>query len=138
MIWKKNTNLENINISLSNTMSDYLDIKIINIGDNFITASMPVNKKTIQPFGILHGGASVVLAETLGSIASNLCLKEDYYSVGLDINANHIKSINCGSVEAIAKPIHLGKSTHVWEINLTHNSKLTCISRLTMAVLKKK
>ena len=76
MIWKKNTNLENINISLSNTMSDYLDIKIINIGANFITASMPVNKKTIQPFGILHGGASVVLAETLGSIASNLCLND--------------------------------------------------------------
>ena len=72
---KKNTDLEKINISLSNTMSDYLDIKIINIGDNFITASMPVNKKTIQPFGILHGGASVVLAETLGSVASNLCLK---------------------------------------------------------------
>ena len=75
MIWKKNTDLENINISLSNTMSDYLEIKIINIGDNFITASMPVNKKTIQPFGILHGGASVI-AETLGSIASNLCLKK--------------------------------------------------------------
>ena len=138
MIWKKNTDLDKINISLSNTMSDYLDIKIINIGDNFITASMPVNKKTIQPFGILHGGESVVLAETLGSIASNLCLKEDYYSVGLDINANHIKSINSGSVQAIAKPIHLGRSTHVWEIKLIHNSKLTCISRLTMAVLKKK
>ena len=138
MIWKKNTDLDKINISLSNTMSDYLDIKIINIGGDFIEANMPVNKKTIQPFGILHGGASVVLAETLGSIASNLCLREDYYSVGLDINANHIKSIKSGSVVATAKPIHLGKSTHVWEIKLRHDYKLTCISRLTTAVLKKK
>ena len=128
MIWKKNTDLNKINISLSNTMSDYLDIKIVNIGDDSIEAVMPVNKKTIQPFGILHGGASVVLAETLGSVASNLCLKENYYSVGLDINANHVKSVNSGSVNAIAKPIHLGRSTHVWEIKLYQSQKLTCIS----------
>ena len=119
MIWKK-INLNNINISMSNTMAQYLEINIELIGDNFIRASMPVNKKTIQPFGILNGGASVALAETIGSVASNLCLN-DYYSVGLDINANHIKSTKFSFVEAITKPIHLGRSTHVWEIKITQN-----------------
>ena len=98
---------------------------------------MPVNNKTIQPFGILHGGASVVLAETIGSIASNLCLNENYFSVGLDINANHIKSVKDKYVEGITNPIHIGKSTHVWEIKILQNNNITCISRLTTAVLKK-
>jgi 1,4-dihydroxy-2-naphthoyl-CoA hydrolase len=137
MIWKKKINLKNINDSMKNTMAQFLEINIEEVGDNFIRASMPVNKKTIQPFGILHGGASVVLAETVGSLASNLCLNDNYFSVGLDINANHIKSVKEDFVEAITKPIHLGRSTHVWEIKITQNDKLICISRLTTAVLEK-
>ena len=93
MIWKKNIDVHDINNSLKNTMAEFLGIEIKEIGDNTIKAVMPVNNKTIQPFGILHGGASVVLAETIGSIASNLCLNDGYFSVGLDINANHIKSV---------------------------------------------
>ena len=137
MIWKKKINLNNINNSMKNTMAQYLEINIEEVGDNFIRASMPVNEKTIQPFGILNGGASVALAETIGSVASNLCLNDDHYAVGLDINANHIKSVKDSFVEAITKPIHLGRSTHVWEIKITQNDKLICISRLTTAVLKK-
>ena len=137
MIWKKKINLNNINNSMKNTMAQYLEINIEEVGDNFIRASMPVNKKTIQPFGILHGGASVVLAETVGSLASNLCLNDDCYSVGLDINANHIKSVKENFVEAITKPIHIGRSTHVWEIKITQKENLTCLSRLTTAILNK-
>jgi 1,4-dihydroxy-2-naphthoyl-CoA hydrolase len=137
MIWKKKINLNNINNSMKNTMAQYLEINIEEVGDNFIRASMPVNEKTIQPFGILNGGASVALAETIGSVASNLCLNDYHYAVGLDINANHIKSVRDSFVEAITKPIHLGRSTHVWEIKITQNDKLICISRLTTAVLKK-
>ena len=137
MIWKKNINVQHINNSLKNTMAEFLSIEIKAIGDNTIKAIMPVNNKTIQPFGILHGGASVVLAETIGSIASNLCLNDKYYSVGLDINANHIKSVRSKFVEGITSPIHLGRSTHVWEIKINQEGKLICISRLTTAVLKK-
>ena len=119
-------------------MADYLDIKITDVGANYISATMPVNNKTIQPFGILHGGASVVLAETIGSIASNLCLEPNLYSVGLDINANHIKSVKNGLVNARTEPIHIGKSTHVWSIKLKQDDKIICISRLTTAVLRGK
>ena len=119
-------------------MAEYLNIKIIEIGDNFLKAKMPVSKKTIQPFGILHGGASVVLAETIGSVASNLCLDERRYSVGIEINANHIKSVSKGYVTGITHSIHVGKSTHVWEIKIMQNKKITCISRLTTAILKTK
>ena len=135
MIWKKKINLNNINNSMKNTMAEYLQINVEEVGDNFIRASMPVNEKTIQPFGILHGGASVVLAETVGSVASNLCLNDDQYSVGLDINANHIKSVRDNLVEAITKPIHIGRTTHVLEIKITQREKLTCLSRLTTVVL---
>ncbi len=137
MIWKKNIDVQNINNSLKNTMAEFLGIEIKEIGDNTIKAIMPVNNKTIQPFGILHGGASVVLAETIGSIASNLCLNDDYFSVGLDINANHIKSVRDKYVEGITCPIHVGRSTHVWEIKLFQHDKIICISRLTTAVLKR-
>ena len=132
MIWKKNTDLAQINKSLENTMADYLDIKITNIADSYLTATMPVNQKTKQPFGILHGGASVVLAETIGSLASNLCLSEDYYSVGLDINANHIKTVANKQVIGTTKALHLGRSTHLWEIKITdQEGQLISISKLT-------
>ena len=136
MIWKKNINLNEINNSLANTMSEFLDIRIIDVGDDFIAATMPVNKKTIQPFGILHGGASVVLAETIGSVAANLCLDNNSYSVGLEINANHVKTVREGLIYGTAKPIHLGKSTSVWDVRITQdmNEELICISRVTLAV----
>ena len=138
MIWKKKIDLIEINNSLVNTMAKFLDIKITKIGENFVMATMPLNEKTIQPFGILHGGASIVLAETIGSLASNLCLEDNSYSVGLEINANHIKSVSEGFVTGITNAIHIGKSTHVWEIKIMNNEKITCISRLTTAVLNKR
>ena len=124
MIWKKNIELHSINNSLKNTMAEFLNIEVKEIGNDFIKATMPVNNRTIQPFGILHGGASVVLAETIGSLASNLCLDDEFYSVGLDINANHIKSVKNEFVTGITKPIHLGRTTHVWEIKVKQNNTI--------------
>tara|TARA_B110000211_G_scaffold222038_1_gene270302 strand:- start:256 stop:687 length:432 start_codon:yes stop_codon:yes gene_type:complete len=114
-----------------------LDVRIEDYGDDWITASMPVDKRTHQPYGILHGGASVVLAESLGSIASYLCIDSSrFYCVGLEVNANHLKAVKSGRVPAIAKPVHLGRTTHVWDIRLSNEEgALTCISRLTMAVV---
>ncbi|MBA6421342.1 hotdog fold thioesterase [Pseudomonas sp. 5Ae-yellow] len=114
-----------------------LDVRIEDYGDDWITASMPVDKRTHQPYGILHGGASVVLAESLGSIASYLCIDSSrFYCVGLEVNANHLKAVKSGRVTAIAKPVHLGRTTHVWDIRLSNEEgALTCISRLTMAVV---
>ena len=114
-----------------------LDVRIEDYGDDWITASMPVDKRTHQPYGILHGGASVVLAESLGSMASYLCIDSSrFYCVGLEVNANHLKAVKSGRVTAIAKPVHLGRTTHVWDIRLSNEEgTLTCISRLTMAVV---
>jgi len=114
-----------------------LDVRIEDYGDDWITASMPVDKRTHQPYGILHGGASVVLAESLGSIASYLCIDSSrFYCVGLEVNANHLKAVKSGRVTAIAKPVHLGRTTHVWDIRLSNEEgALTCIARLTMAVV---
>ncbi len=114
-----------------------LDVRIEDYGDDWITASMPVDKRTHQPYGILHGGASVVLAESLGSIASYLCIDSSrFYCVGLEVNANHLKAVKSGRVRAIAKPVHLGRTTHVWDIRLSNEEgALTCIARLTMAVV---
>ncbi len=118
-------------------MVGHLGIEFTEIGDNFICAKMPVNNRTKQPFGLLHGGASVVLAETLGSTAANLCIDTTkQYCVGLDINANHIKSVREGFVYGKTTPLHIGKSTQVWEIKITdEKNNLVCISRLTMAVI---
>ncbi|MCF2488561.1 hotdog fold thioesterase [Dyadobacter sp. CY347] len=121
-----------------NTISDHLGIEFTEIGNDYITARMPVDKRTHQPFGILHGGASVVLAETLGSIASFLCLPdpEKQHAVGLEINANHIRSAKTGFVYGTVRPIHLGRTTHIWDIKITNEeSKLVCISRLTVAIV---
>ena len=121
------------------TMIDHLGIEFLEVGDDFIKAKMPVDQRTIQPFGLLHGGASVALAETLGSVAANLCVdRETKMCVGLEINANHIRPVTNGFVYGIATPIHIGFSTQLWEIRI-HNEqeKLVCISRLTMAILDK-
>ena len=119
------------------TMADHLGIEFTGIGEDFLTAKMPVNERTIQPMGLLHGGASVVLAETLGSIGAYCCVdREKQYCVGLEINANHIRSAKEGFVYGKAQPLHIGRSTHVWEIKITNEEdKLVCISRITMAIL---
>ncbi|SNR94824.1 1,4-dihydroxy-2-naphthoyl-CoA hydrolase [Belliella buryatensis] len=121
-------------------MTDFLDIQFTKIGEDFLEATMPVNSRTKQPLGLLHGGANVVLAETLGSVAATLTIdKEKQYCVGLEINANHIKAVRDGMVRGITKPIHLGKKTQIWEIKIyTESGDLSCISRITMAVIDKK
>jgi len=138
-LWKKPTdNLALIKQLHQKTMVSYLDIEITDIGEDYVTAKMPVDERTHQPMGILHGGASVVLAETVGSIASNLALDMDHYAVGLEINANHLRPVSSGYVYAPARPIHIGKTTHVWSIDIVNeDSKQTCVSRITMAVKKK-
>ena len=122
------------------SMIDSLGIQITRITEDFIEGTMPVDHRTHQPFGMLHGGASVALAETLGSIGANLCVDpQTHYCVGLDINANHISGMRSGTLTGIAKPIHVGRTTQVWEIRMTgDDGKLVCVSRLTMAVVTKK
>jgi len=122
------------------TMADFLGMEWTEIGDDFLEISMPVNERTKQPYGILHGGASCALAETVGSIASALVIDMDkFYCVGLEINANHIRSVTEGSITGKCTPLHLGKHTHVWDIKIYDNSrKLICVSRLTVAIIPKK
>ncbi len=118
-------------------MPDHLGIELIEIGDDFLKGRMPVNERTRQPFGLLHGGASVALAETLGSIAANLVAdRNKYRCVGQEINANHVRSVSEGYVFGSARPLHLGRRSHVWEIRIVdEHERLVCISRLTIAVL---
>lgn len=122
-----------------NTMMEHLGIEYTAVGSDFISARMPVDHRTHQPFGLLHGGASVALAETLGSVAAHLCLDgEKQYAVGLDINANHIKGVRSGWVYGTTRPLHIGGKTQVWEIRITtEEGALVCISRITMAVLNR-
>ncbi len=122
------------------TILDALGIQFLERGEGCLVATMPVDHRTHQPMGILHGGASVVLAETLGSSAASMCLDSSKeYCVGLDINANHIRAVRSGTVTGTAKPIHIGRSTHVWEINIVdEQQRMVCISRITMAILQYK
>ncbi len=138
-IWKKAITLDTLNASSKNTLIEHLQIEYTEIGEDCICASMPVCDFTHQPLGMLHGGASVVLAETLGSVAANFSVSDEYYCVGLDINANHIRSMRKGMVIGKAKPIHIGASTQVWQINIVdERGRLVCTSRLTIAVMKHK
>ena len=136
-IWTRVPDLAHLNAMRKNTICDVLDITFDAYDDESITASMVVDHRTHQPFGLLHGGASVVLAETLGSMASYLCIdSQKFYCVGLEVNANHLRGVRSGRVSAIARPVHMGRTTHVWDIRLTdENGKLNCISRLTIAVV---
>lgn len=136
-MWFITPTLEQINQMSRNTMVEHLGITITAIGDNYIEARMPVDKRTHQPMGLLHGGASVVLAETLGSFGAFLCVNpEEKACVGLEINANHIRSVREGFVIGRATPKHIGKTTQVWEITVsTEEGKLVCVSRLTVQVL---
>ncbi len=138
-IWKKSIDMAEAELFSKDSIVGHLGIKFFERGDDYLKASMPVDKRTMQPRGILHGGASVVLAETLGSAASSMSLDSSRYSVGLEVNANHIKSASSGKVIGTAKPVHLGNSTQVWDITIKNEKdQLICLSRLTMAVLKTK
>lgn len=136
-IWFQTSSLEKLNERSANTLIAHLDIRFTEIGEDYLTAEMPVDHRTVQPLGLLHGGASVALAETLGSIAANLVVdRSKKVCLGLEINANHLKSAKSGKVTGIARPIHIGSSTQVWSIEIRNEAgQLTCISRITMAVL---
>ncbi len=139
-IWfKKDLSLSDFTFLGKQTIADVLDIRFTEVGADFLKATMPVDHRTHQPYGLLHGGASCVLAETLGSVASAKVLDpEKFICVGIEINANHIRSVRSGLVTGITTPIHIGASTHVWDIKIyDEGEKLICISRLTVAILKK-
>ncbi len=134
-IWKKAFDLDLLNATSVNTLMEHLNIVYTGFDDNSISATMPVCSFTHQPLGMLHGGASVVLAETLGSVAGNFCVSEGSYCVGLDINANHIRAVRSGTVIGKATPIHLGVSTQIWQIEIRdERGRLVCTSRLTNMV----
>jgi 1,4-dihydroxy-2-naphthoyl-CoA hydrolase len=140
-IWfKKEFSLQKLQAMSAGTMGDHIGIVFTGIGDNYLKATMPVDHRTRQPYGLLHGGASVALAETLGSVASSLVIDTSLFiCVGIEINANHIRSVRQGLVTGIATPVHLGSSTHVWDIKIhDERERLVCISRLTVAILKGK
>lgn len=135
-IWKQPADLETLNAWSQRTLMRALDIRITELGDDCLRGTMPVDDRTRQPYGILHGGASVALAETLGSTAAMLCCEDGRATVGLEINANHLRAVREGLVTATARPIHVGRSTQVWEIRIENDTgELVCISRLTMAVV---
>ena len=136
-IWLQQPELNALNALSKNTLVELLDIRFEAFDDDSLTASMVVDPRTHQPYGLLHGGASVVLAETLGSTASYLCIdSSQFYCVGLEVNANHLRGLRSGRVTAVARPLHLGRTTQVWDIRLSgDDGKLSCVSRLTMAVV---
>jgi 1,4-dihydroxy-2-naphthoyl-CoA hydrolase len=141
MIWhNKSITLDDIKNFGLDTMASHLGMEWTNIGDDFLVMTMPVNEKTKQPYGILHGGASCALAETIGSVSSALVIDpEKFICVGLEINANHIRSAREGLVTAHCRPLHIGNSTHVWDIKIYDNKeKLICVSRLTVAIRPKR
>lgn len=137
-IWHRRPSLAELN-AVKNTMVDHLGIEFIELGDDFIKARMPVDHRTHQPMGLLHGGASVALAETLGSSGAYLCVDPERYNVvGLEINANHIRGVREGWVVGTARPLHRGRTTQLWEIRIADTAdKLVCVSRLTIAVIEK-
>jgi 1,4-dihydroxy-2-naphthoyl-CoA hydrolase len=138
-LWKQALSVEVLTALSANTAVAHLGIEFLEVGDDFIRARVPVDARTVQPYGLLHGGVSVVLAETLGSCGAAYAVPEGQRVVGLDINANHLKSATHGWVTGTARAVHIGRSTQVWQIEL-HNEagELICISRITMAVLTQK
>lgn len=131
--------VENLNKMTKNTISEVTGMEFTEVGEDYLIGRIPVDHRNQQPFGLLHGGASVVLAETLGSVAAMLMVDDSqYYCVGLEINANHIRGIKSGWVYGKTTPMHVGKTTQVWQINITNErEQLVCTSRITMAVIKK-
>ncbi len=136
-IWKKQFDLALLNATRENTLMQHLDIQFTDFGADYIKATMPVDNRTHQPMGLLHGGASVVLAETLGSTAGTLACPDGFVCVGLEINANHMRGVKSGLVTGITTALHIGRTTQVWEIKIfNENQQLNCISRLTLSVIK--
>ena len=141
MIWfDKELSVEKLKPLGPNTMAAHVGIEWVEVGENFIKAKMPVDQRTNQPYGLLHGGASCVLAETLGSVASAMVIDHSkFYCVGLEINANHVRGVREGFVTGVASPLHLGNTTHIWDIKIyDEREKLVCVSRLTVAILTRK
>ena len=136
-LWRTQPNIEQLNAIQKNTIGELLDIRFERFDDDSLTASMVVDHRTHQPYGLLHGGASVVLAESVGSMAAYLCIDPSkFYCVGLEVNANHLRGVRSGRVTAVAKAVHIGRTTQVWDIRLTNDEgKASCVSRLTMAVV---
>lgn len=139
-IWKNDFTLEELNTLNHGTMAEFLGIVFTARGDDFLTATMPANERTFQPARIVHGGANVVLAESVASLAANLTINRTLYrAVGQEINANHIRPVTTGLVTATAKPLHLGVTSQVWHIELVNDKgKLTCVSRMTAAIIKQR
>ena len=141
MIWfDKELSVEKLKPLGAHTMGEHLGIEWTEVGENHLKARMPVDHRTIQPYGLLHGGASCALAETIGSVASAMVVDHaSFYCVGLEINANHLRGVTAGFVAGVATPLHLGNTTHVWEIKISdEREKLVCVSRLTVMILKRK
>jgi 1,4-dihydroxy-2-naphthoyl-CoA hydrolase len=138
-IWRSLRTLEELNGNRGGTLIENLGILFTEIGDDFVRGTMPVDARTVQPYGLLHGGASVALAETLGSMGADMCVDPDEYQVvGQEINANHVRAARSGLVTGTARAVHLGGRTHVWSIEIVNDAKkLVCISRITMAVIKR-
>ncbi|WP_367067009.1 hotdog fold thioesterase [Oryzisolibacter sp. LB2S] len=135
-LWKKPISLELLTQTNANTAGSHLGIEFTEVGEDYLRARVPVDERTRQPFGILHGGVSVVLAETLGSIGTYFACPEGHRGVGLDINANHIRAVSSGWVTGTARPVHVGRTTQVWQIDMVNDAgQITCVSRITMAVL---
>lgn len=136
-IWIEEITLNDLAQRSKGTMAEHLKIEFIEIGDDYLVATMPVDYRTCQPLGLLNGGASCALAETVASTAANYCVEQKhYYCVGMEINANHVFSVKEGQVRAVASPLHLGKKTQVWQIKIMNEqAKLVCISRMTIAVI---
>ena len=139
-IWRVNPTPGQLTERSSQSMPGYLGIQFTEIGADFLRATMPVDARTHQPFGLLHGGASVTLAETVGSVASLLCVDDQQYlCVGQEVNANHLRAKSSGTVTATARPFHLGGRSHVWHIEIRdEEERLVCVSRLTIAVIERR
>lgn len=138
-IWRNLRTLEDLNANRAGTLIENLGILFTEIGADFIRGTMPVDRRTAQPYGLLHGGASVALAESLGSMGAAMCVDADEYQVvGQEINANHVRAARSGLVTGTARAVHMGGRTHVWTIDIVNEAqKLVCISRITMAVIKR-
>jgi uncharacterized protein (TIGR00369 family) len=135
-IWQKPISVELLTANTRKTADEHLGIEFLEVGDDYLVGRVPVDERTRQPYGLLHGGVSVVLAETLGSCGAAFSCPPGYRAVGLDINANHLRGVTSGWVTATARPIHRGRTTHVWQIELRDDAgNMTCISRITMAIL---
>jgi 1,4-dihydroxy-2-naphthoyl-CoA hydrolase len=136
-IWRQRPTLEDLNDFSANTLLEQLEIRFTEVGDDYLVATMPVDRRTHQPFGLLHGGATVALAESLGSLGANCCIDlAAEYAVGLEINANHVRSVRSGLVTGTARPVHVGRRTQVWETRVEDEAgKLVCVSRITLAVM---